>query len=124
MHTYPNAKLRFFAGDIQLAVNLDAAYLVLPGAKNRFAGHFYLQAFPNNLDCNNAPNNASIHTKCRTIKSVVCSVEEAECSGIFHNGQTTIVIRHTLKELGHQQQPTVVKTDNATANSFVHASMR
>eukprot|EP00957_Ditylum_brightwellii_P086711 6597903-Ditylum_brightwellii.AAC.1 len=28
--------------DVKLAVNSDAAYLVLPGAKSRFAGHFYL----------------------------------------------------------------------------------
>eukprot|EP00957_Ditylum_brightwellii_P096242 7330972-Ditylum_brightwellii.AAC.1 len=75
---------------MQLAVNSDAAYLVLPGAKSRFAGHFYVRAFPNNLNYNNTPNNAPIHTKCETIKSVVCSVAEAECSGIFHNGQTTI----------------------------------
>ena len=42
MHTYPNAKLCLFTGDMQLAVDSDAAYLVLSGAKSRFAGHFYL----------------------------------------------------------------------------------
>eukprot|EP00957_Ditylum_brightwellii_P183335 13965197-Ditylum_brightwellii.AAC.1 len=92
MHTYPNAKLHFFAGDMQLAVDSDAAYLVLSGAKSRFAGNFYLRAFPNNLNYNDAPNNAPVHTKCRTIKSVVCLVAEVECSGIFHNCQTAIVI--------------------------------
>eukprot|EP00957_Ditylum_brightwellii_P072182 5486923-Ditylum_brightwellii.AAC.1 len=28
-----------------------------------------------------------------------------------------------LEEIGHLQQPTKVKTDNVTANSFVHVSM-
>eukprot|EP00957_Ditylum_brightwellii_P036522 2766336-Ditylum_brightwellii.AAC.1 len=64
MHTYPNARLWFFAGDMQLAVDSDAAYLFLPGAKSRFAGHFYLQPLPNDLNYNNSPNYAPIHTKC------------------------------------------------------------
>ena len=33
-------------------------------------------------------------------------------------------MRRMLEGLGHKQQPTSVKTDNSTANSFVHASMR
>eukprot|EP00957_Ditylum_brightwellii_P154848 11785579-Ditylum_brightwellii.AAC.1 len=124
MHTYPNAKLRFYAGNMQLSVDSDAAYLVFPGAKSCFAGHFYLKSLPNVLNYNAAPNNAPIHTKCRTIKSVVCSAAEAECSGLFYNNQTAINICRILDEIGYPQQPTKVKTDNAIANSFVHASTR
>eukprot|EP00957_Ditylum_brightwellii_P029333 2217671-Ditylum_brightwellii.AAC.1 len=62
------------------------------------------------------PSMPPIHTECQTIKSMVCLTAEAECSGVFHNDQTTIVIRRILKELGYPQQPTAVKTDNATAN--------
>eukprot|EP00957_Ditylum_brightwellii_P168905 12856432-Ditylum_brightwellii.AAC.1 len=51
-------KTTFFAGDMQLAVDSDAAYLVLPGAKRRFAGHFYLQSLLNDLNYNNVPSNA------------------------------------------------------------------
>ena len=32
--TYPNAKLRSYAGNMQLHIESDAAYLVLPGAKS------------------------------------------------------------------------------------------
>eukprot|EP00957_Ditylum_brightwellii_P131655 10040715-Ditylum_brightwellii.AAC.1 len=39
-HTYPNAKLRFFAGDMQLRVNPNTAYLAMPGATNRIVGYF------------------------------------------------------------------------------------
>eukprot|EP00957_Ditylum_brightwellii_P166801 12696071-Ditylum_brightwellii.AAC.1 len=123
MHTYPNAKLQFFAGNMQLVVNLDAAYLVLPSATSCFVGHFHLQSLPNTLNYNKAPNNTPIHTKCQTIKSIVCYAAEAECGGLFYNSQTTIIIHCTLEELGHLQQPTAVKTDNKTANTFVHASM-
>ena len=45
LHTYPNAKLRFYAGDMKLQVETDAAYLVLPNAKSRVAVHFYLLAY-------------------------------------------------------------------------------
>eukprot|EP00957_Ditylum_brightwellii_P101926 7768452-Ditylum_brightwellii.AAC.1 len=63
MHTYPNAKLTFYAGNMQLGVDSDAAYLILPGAKSCFAGHFYLKSLPNMLNYNTAPNNAPIHTE-------------------------------------------------------------
>ena len=58
------------------------------------------------------------------LKNVVCSAAEAECAGIFHNCQKAIGIRRILEALGHKQTPTSVKTDNSTANSFVHATMR
>ena len=40
--TYPNTKLRFYTGDMKLNVEADTAYLVLPNARSRVAGHFYL----------------------------------------------------------------------------------
>eukprot|EP00957_Ditylum_brightwellii_P043398 3290449-Ditylum_brightwellii.AAC.1 len=63
MRIYPNAKLCFYAGNMQLSVDSDTAYLVLPGAKSRFAGHFYLESHPCALNYNKVPNNAPIHTK-------------------------------------------------------------
>ena len=44
--THPHAKLCFYAGTMKLNVESDAAYLVLPGARSRIAGYFYLQAHP------------------------------------------------------------------------------
>ncbi len=44
LHTFPNAKLRFYARDMQLHIKSDAAYLVLPGARSCAASHFYLSA--------------------------------------------------------------------------------
>eukprot|EP00957_Ditylum_brightwellii_P008037 610029-Ditylum_brightwellii.AAC.1 len=32
-------------------------------------------------------------------------------------------LRNLLEDIGHPQQPIKIKTDNKTANSFVHASM-
>eukprot|EP00957_Ditylum_brightwellii_P016534 1242974-Ditylum_brightwellii.AAC.1 len=59
-HTYPNANLHFLAGDMQLRVDSDAAYLVMPAAKSRIDGYFFLLADPNHLNYNNDPHNAPI----------------------------------------------------------------
>ena len=44
--TYPNAKLQYRKSDMVLYVDSNAAYLVLPQARSRIAGHFYLGSIP------------------------------------------------------------------------------
>ena len=44
LSTFPTAKLCYYAGDMQLHVESDATYLVLPGARSRVTGYFYLSA--------------------------------------------------------------------------------
>ena len=109
---------------MQLHVESNAVYLVIPGAKSRIAGYYYLHApvhanksYPKNY-------NAPIHIECSTIKNVVSSTAEAECGGIFHNCATSIGICNALISMGHPQSRTEVITDNSTANSFVHSEMR
>lgn len=68
LHTFPNAKLCFYAGDMQLHVESDAAYLVIPGARSRAAGHFYLSAVTRPDKTYAGRFNAPIHTEYRTIK--------------------------------------------------------
>ena len=124
LNTYPNAKLRYYAGDMILKVDSDAAYLVLPNAKSRVAGHFYLEATPHAQKAYPGKKNAPILTECHTLKNVVSSAAEAECGGVFHNCIVAIGIRNTLQEMNHPQKKTVVTTDNTTASSFVHSAMR
>eukprot|EP00957_Ditylum_brightwellii_P117321 8947995-Ditylum_brightwellii.AAC.1 len=78
---------------MQLVVDSDAAYLVLPGAKSRITNHFYLASLPNRRNYNSAPNNAPVLTGFKTLKHMVCSKAEAECTGLFHNGCTAIAIQ-------------------------------
>ena len=102
-----------------LHVDSDAAYLVMPGARSRFAGYYHLSS-----RSSTALLNGAILVECKTIRHVMSSAAEAETAGLFNNAQTAIMIRNALVELGHQQPPTPIKTDNTTANSFVHANMR
>ena len=124
LSTFPQAKLRYYAGDMQLHVESDATYLVLPGARSRVAGHFYLSAGPFPSKVYAKRFNAPIHTECSTLKHVVSSAAEAECGALFHNCTTDIGIQNALTGLGHEQGRTQVITDNSTANSFVHSEMR
>jgi hypothetical protein len=121
--TYPNAKLRFHASDMILHIDTDAAYLVMPNAKSRIAGYFYLSSHPSVTGAP-VPLNGPILVECTTIKHVVGSAAEAECGGCYHNAQRAVPIRIALEDLGHPQPKTPVKTDNSTAEGFANKSMR
>ena len=44
LNTYPDAEIRFYASDMKLYVDSDAAYLVAPKAKSRISGYSYLSS--------------------------------------------------------------------------------
>jgi len=100
-----------------LYVESDEAYLVLPNAKSRYAGHFYLSNKAN-PKLPRPLRNGPIHTERKTICNVVASAAEVETAGIFGNSQIAIPIRRALEALGHPQPTTPIKTDNTTAHSF------
>ena len=79
--THPNAVIRYHKSDMVLHVDSDAAYLVLPEARSRMAGHYFLSTDPT-LTRTILPN-GPILTECRTIKHVVASSAEAETSALF-----------------------------------------
>ena len=119
---HPNAVIRYHKSDMVLHVDSDAAYLVLPEARSRMASHYFLSSDP--TVTRTVLPNGPILTECCTIKHVVASSAEAETSALFHNAQTALPIRYLLQQIGHPQPPTPFKTDNKTANAFVHQEMR
>ena len=120
--TYPNTILQFHASDMTLHVDSDAAYLVLPNAKSRIAGYFYLSNHPKFHIA--LKLNAPVIVECRTLRHVVASAAETETRGLFLNARTTLPIREMLHTLGHPQPPTPIKTDNSTANDFVSKNLK
>ena len=118
LHTYPNAFIRFYASDMVLHVDSDAAYLVAPKARSRIAGYFHLSNHPNITK--HPKLNGAVLVECKTLRHVVSSSAEAEVAGIFHNAGMAIPIRHILQALNHPQPPTPLKTDNSTAAGFVY----
>ena len=124
--TYEDTTLRFYASDMVLHMESDAAYLVLPGAKSRIAGYFYLsdRPPPNEKVSPTPMRNGPLHIVCKTLHHVVASAAEAETAALFFNAQEAIPIRYLLEQLGHKQPPTPIKTDNTTALSFIHKNIR
>ena len=119
MNTFPDAKIRFLASDMKLNVDSDAAYLVAPKAKSRVSGYYYMS------DNSQPPKlNGPVLVECKLLKHVVTSAAEAETAGLFYNGQTTIELKNMLKALGHPQKAVPIKTDNATAASFVKDTLK
>jgi len=101
-----------------LHIDSDAAYLVAPKARSRVAGYFYLSDNPSKTS--KPIFNGAIHVECKTLRHVVSSAAEAETAGVYHNAQVAIPIRIVLQALDHAQPPTPIKTDNSTANGFIH----
>ena len=100
-----------------LSIDSDAAYLVMPQAKSRIAGYFYMNNSPSSTPL--TVLNGAILVECKTLRHVVASAAEAETAGIFHNAQIAIPLCHILISLGHPQPPTLIKTDNSTAHGFI-----
>ena len=123
--THPDATIRFHASDMILAVISDAAYLVLPNARSRAAGLFFLTDKTDPKLPTPKPNGA-IHVLCKTLKGVPASASEAETGGLFLNAQEAVPIITALQELGHPQPSTgtPLETDNATAHAILRAQVR
>ena len=115
--THPQVFIRYYASDMILWVDSDAAYLVMPNAKSRISGYFQLINHPD--EGLNPTINGPILVECKTLKHVVSSAAEAETAGVFHNAQIAIPIRYILECLHHPQPPTPLKTDNSTTYGFV-----
>ena len=78
---------------MQLYIDSDAAYLVLPKARSRGVRHFYLSSTLNNMQTIPTPaSNGPILTECQTLKNVMSSAAEAEVGTVFLNGKATIPI--------------------------------
>ena len=123
--THPSATIKYHASDMILHVESDAAYLVLPKARSRYAGFFHLAEHPPEPPAIPKPTiNGAINVECKTIRNVVGSAAEAETGGVYFNAQRAIPIRIALEEMGHPQPPTPIKTDNATALGYIYNNIK
>ena len=120
-NTYSRAYIRFYASDMQMMVDSDAAYLVLPKARSRIAGYFRLANKPFNK--HKYKDNGAILIECHTLRHVVSSAAEAETKGVFQNTILSLPIHHILIAMGHPQDPTPITTHNTTTTAFVHKNM-
>ena len=105
---------------MQLYIDSDAAYLILP-TRSRGAGYCNLI---DKLTKTSIPPlskiNDPILTECQTLKYVMSSAAEAEVGTTHTNGKAAIPIRVALDEMDHPRSPTPLNTDNNTAEGFIN----
>ena len=82
--THPDAKVRFYATNMYLYLESDAAHLVLPRARIRCAVYYYLG------DKLQSPTNkpaitGAVHVLCKTIPNVVSSAAEPKREVLLGN---------------------------------------
>jgi hypothetical protein len=102
----------FHAYDMILNIHSNASYLSGAQAQSRACGHFFMGWMPKNGEpiC----LNGAFHVNSMIMRFVVASVAEAELGTIYHNCQTGMIFRLTLKEMGYPQPKTPVHCNNAT----------
>ena len=124
-YSHHDAIIRYRASDIQLHVDLDTAYLVLPKARSQGVGHFYLSKEIDNTNSIPAPtHNGPILNECVTLRNAMLSTAEAEVGMVHHIGKVVIPIITALNEMGHIQGPIPLKTDNCTAEGFLNRNIQ
>ena len=107
---------------MNLEIDSDAAYLVLPKARSRIAGYFRLLNNPTTT--NRSLYNGAILVECKTLRHVVSSAAEAETNGVFQNAKQALPIRNLLEQMGHPQSPTPIYTDNSTTTALINKSIQ
>jgi hypothetical protein len=118
--THPDAIIRYRASDMILHIHSDASYLSVSNARSLLGGMFYLG--------NNSPEqdtlNGSILNVASIIKNLVASAAPSEVGACFHNSQSGAPLRVTLTELGHNQPPMPLRTDNSTALGIFNETIK
>jgi hypothetical protein len=119
--TKHHATIHYFASDMQLKIHSNASYLSEPKAKSRIGGYFFLS---NNKHSQCTPlSNGPLLCQSTVLKHVVSSVAEADYGAIFVNAKTGTITRETLREMGHPQDATELKTDNTTADGIANKTV-
>ena len=120
--TYPDTTITYYASDMILRCDSDAAYLVAPKARSRAAGYIFL----GNRDTNPQIINAPVLILATILKMVVSSAAEAEIASLFQCARELVPLRTACIELGHPQPPTgtPLRTDNSTADGILNNTMK
>ena len=107
---------------MNLEIDSDTAYLVLPKARSRIAGYFRL------LDDKNKHirtlYDSAVLVEFRTLRHVISYTAEAETNVVFQNTKIAIPIRNLIIAMGHPQQPILIRTDNSTTQGYVNKNIQ
>ena len=98
----------------------DASYISEPEAQSGAIGYFVLGPKYNIPMQEIPPDIGPVHVECSIMRNVTASSMEAELGGLFEKCQKATSMSTALADIGHQQPPTPVATENTAANSTVN----
>ena len=102
-----------------LAGHSDASYLSEPNARSRAGGHFFLSS-----NAEVPPNNGALLNITHIIKHVMSSATEAKLAALYIMAREAVYIRIILEELGHEQPPMPLQTDNLMADGIINGKVQ
>ena len=89
--TNPDASIVYYASDMIIRGDTDAAYFFASKARSRNAAYIFMD----NKNTNNQITNGAIMVIARILKMVVASAAEAEVASLFHAAQEIVPLRTT-----------------------------
>ncbi len=101
--------------DMRLAIHSDTSYLSDSKAQSRAGGHVFMAAGTEDIPI----NNGAVLNILQIIRAVMSSAAEAKLGALFINAKTAVLMRCTLKEMGHPQTCTPIQTNNLTARALL-----
>ena len=125
--THSHTTIRYNRSDMVLHMHSDVSFLCEPNAKRRIGSFFFMinqSSDPTKPHTQQSKLNGVLHVECRLLRRIMASAAEAEIGGVFHNCQTSVLLRIALQELGHSQPPTPIQTDNSTTVSFANSTIK
>ena len=103
---------------MKLVCHSNELYLSVSNAQSLAGGHYFLSSPPD------YKTNGAIHTMSQIIQNVIEYATEAENAALYMNERELVAIRNILKTLGHEQQPTMFKSDSAMAEGILNKKMQ
>eukprot|EP00957_Ditylum_brightwellii_P088350 6729943-Ditylum_brightwellii.AAC.1 len=101
--SHPNKTIRYTPSNILLKVHSNASYLLIPEARSRAGGYFFLGS---TTDDHMSRPLLVIST---ILRNMMALVAEAELGALFVSAKEAAALRVTLEELGHLQPATLIQ---------------
>eukprot|EP00957_Ditylum_brightwellii_P053365 4044907-Ditylum_brightwellii.AAC.1 len=114
--SHSNVTIRYTPSNMLSKVHSDALYLLVPEARSRAGGYFFLGS---ETDDN---MNGPLLVISTILRNVMASAAEAKLGSLFENAKKAVALQVTLKELGHLQPATPIQVDNSIAHRIVNSS--
>ena len=127
MATNPNATLRYHTIGMVLHYHSDASYLSEPKAQIRALDFFHLSDLaedPTKAPTDKPTLNGAVHVMSVILRNIMASATETKFADLFVTAKDSTFMQTTPVEMGDQQPPTPICTDNQTSEGIANRTIK